>query len=76
MFQTGKRRLMGLSLPYLAALTPKEWQVQVYDERLTPVDFDAPCDVAAITVWTRFSKRAYEIAAEYKKRGVTVIMGG
>ncbi|MDQ6957728.1 MAG: hypothetical protein Q9M24_01305, partial [Mariprofundaceae bacterium] len=76
LLQTGKRRLMSLSLPYLAALTPEEWNVRVFDERLTPVDFDAPCDVAAITVWTRFSQRAYEIAAEYRKRGVTVIMGG
>jgi len=76
LFQTGKRRMIGLSLPYLAALTPKEWQVQVFDERLAPVDFDAPCDVVAITVWTRFSKRAYEIAAEYKKRGIPVLMGG
>jgi len=76
LLQTGKRRLMSLSLPYLAALTPEEWDVRVFDERLTPVDFDVPCDVAAITVWTRFSQRAYEIAAEYRKRGVTVIMGG
>ncbi len=42
LFQTGKRRMMGLSLPYLAALTPKEWRVAVFDEHLTPVDFDAP----------------------------------
>ena len=76
LFQTGKRRLMSLSLPYLAALTPREWEVSVFDERLTPVDFDASCDVAAITVWTRFSRRAYEIAAEYRKRGIPVLMGG
>ncbi len=76
LFQTDKRRLMSLSLPYLAGLTPSEWKVRIIDERLQVVDFDAPCDVVAITVWTRFSRRAYEIAAAYRERGVPVLMGG
>jgi len=76
LFQTGKRRMMSLSLPYLAGLTPPEWQVSLIDERLQPVNFDASCDVVAITVWTRFARRAYEIAAVYRERGIPVLMGG
>ena len=74
--RTRKRRMISLSLPYLAALTPPEWQVRIIDERLEAVDFDAPCDVVAITVWTRFSRRAYEIAARFRDRNIPVLMGG
>lgn len=74
--RTKSRRLIGLSLPYLAALAPGKWKIKLFDERLEPVDFDSPCDVAAITVWTRFSRRAYDIADEYRKRGIPVLMGG
>ncbi len=65
-----------MTLPYLAALTPKEWDVTLIDEQLCDLDFEAPVDVVAITTWTMNSFRAYEIADQYRKRGVTVLMGG
>ena len=40
------------------------------------IDFDAPVDIVAITTWTMNSIRAYEIADRFRKRGVTVLMGG
>ncbi|MEJ2033456.1 MAG: B12-binding domain-containing radical SAM protein [Deltaproteobacteria bacterium] len=58
------------------ALTPTDWQVNVVDEQLEDIDFDAPIDVVALTVWTLQSKRAYDIAAEFRRRGVPVILGG
>ncbi len=75
-FKIKKRRVIGLTLPYLAALIPAEWDIKLVDEQLQDIDFAAHTDVAAITTWTINSLRAYEIADEFRQRGVTVIMGG
>ncbi len=71
-----KRTLVSLTLPYLAALTPPEWKVELVDEQTTDVDFQAPVDAVAVTVWTINSFRAYEIAGLYKAKGIKVIIGG
>lgn len=71
-----KRTLVPLTLPYLAALTPPEWDVRLIDEQLMEIDFKAPVDLVAITTWTINSFRAYEIADRFRKKGVPVMMGG
>jgi len=71
-----KRRLIGLTLPYLAALTPRDWEVSLVDEQLSVLDFDSPVDLVAITTWTINSLRAYDIADNFRRRGIPVIMGG
>src|SRR5258706_9956740 len=71
-----RRQLVPLVLPYLAALTPADWEVTLVDEMLHPVDLEAPCDLVAITTWTLNSYRAYDLAREFRKRGRKVIMGG
>ncbi len=76
LYKTKKRTLVGMTLPYLAALTPKEWDVQLVDEQVMDIDFDAPVDVVAITAWTINSFRAYDIARRFRDRGVPVLMGG
>jgi radical SAM superfamily enzyme YgiQ (UPF0313 family) len=40
------------------------------------IDFDAPTDAVAIPIETYTAARAYQIASEYRKRGVPVVMGG
>jgi radical SAM superfamily enzyme YgiQ (UPF0313 family) len=65
-----------LSLGALAGLTPPEVEVVLYDDRLEPIPFDKPTDLVAITVQIFTARRAYEISAEYRKRGVPVILGG
>jgi radical SAM superfamily enzyme YgiQ (UPF0313 family) len=67
---------MGLTLPYLAALTPKEVDIKVVDERLEDVDVNAPVDLVAMTVFTRSSRRAYDLARMYRDKKVPVVMGG
>ncbi len=74
--KTKSRALMPLTLPYLAALTPKEWKVTLLDEQLEDIDFNAPTDAVAISTWTINSLRAYEIADMFRERGVPVLMGG
>ena len=74
--KTKKRALMPLTLPYLAALTPRDWKVTLLDEQLEDVDFNVKADAVAITTWTINSIRAYEIADGFRQRGIPVIMGG
>jgi radical SAM superfamily enzyme YgiQ (UPF0313 family) len=71
-----KRSVVGLTLPYLAALTPPGWNVRLVDEEMEDIDFKAPVDLVAITTRTINSLRAYEVADRFRKQGTPVIMGG
>jgi radical SAM superfamily enzyme YgiQ (UPF0313 family) len=65
-----------LALAVIAALTPPDVEVVMYDDRIEPIPYDDPTDLVAITAETFTAKRAYQISREYKKRGVSVILGG
>ncbi|MEZ4851269.1 MAG: hypothetical protein R3B93_22170 [Bacteroidia bacterium] len=69
-------RMEPLQIGVLAALTPPDVEIAFYDDRMEEVPFDDPTDLVAITVETFTARRSYEIASEYRKRGVPVIMGG
>jgi radical SAM superfamily enzyme YgiQ (UPF0313 family) len=69
-------RMEPLQLGVLAALTPGDIEVVLYDDRMEKIPFDEPTDLAAITVETFTARRAYEISAEYARRGIAVLMGG
>lgn len=60
----------------IAGLTPPEVEISFYDDRMEPIPFDESTDLAAISVETYTAKRAYQIASEYRRRGVPVVMGG
>lgn len=60
----------------VASLTPKEIEVVFTDERLGSVDFDAPCDLVAISMMTSQANRAYEISRIYREKGIPVVLGG
>lgn len=65
-----------LSLPVLATYTPPDIAVTIVDERIESIHFDIPYDLVGITLMTPLAPRAYEIADAFRKRGVTVVMGG
>lgn len=69
-------RMEPLQLGVLAALTPEDVDVVMYDDRMEKIPYDEPTDLVAITVETFTARRAYEISAEYRRRGVKVVMGG
>jgi radical SAM superfamily enzyme YgiQ (UPF0313 family) len=75
-YRTRRRSLVPLTLPYLAALTPASWQISLLDEQLQAIDFACRPDLVAITSGTLQSFRAYDIADEFRRRGVPVIIGG
>ena len=60
----------------LAALLSEDVERQFFDDRLEAIPFDQPTDLVAISVETYTAKRAYQIASEYRRRGVPVVMGG
>jgi radical SAM superfamily enzyme YgiQ (UPF0313 family) len=60
----------------LAGLTPRDVEVRFHDDRMEMIPFDQPADLVAISVETYTARRAYQIASEYRRRGVPVVMGG
>lgn len=67
-----------LSLLVLAGLTPPEWDITVVDENLGVPDYTAMPrpDLVGITAFTSQADRAYKVAAEFRSRGVPVVIGG
>ena len=72
----GKAGFVRLNLPTIAALTPRDWDVEILDARARPVDYNAKMDVVGITGFTADMPNAYEIADKFREKGVKVIMGG
>ncbi len=48
----------------------------IHDEAFDDIDYDVPVDLVGITCMTPLAPRAYQVAAEFRKRGVPVVMGG
>ncbi len=65
-----------LSTAVIGALTPPVHEVSIADENLSPLDFSDKPDLVAITVLTPLAPRAYQIADEYRRKGVKVVLGG
>jgi radical SAM superfamily enzyme YgiQ (UPF0313 family) len=67
-----------LNLMALAGLTPLEWKISIVDENRGIPDYGAMPrpDLVGITAFTSQAPRAYELAAEFRARGVPVVMGG
>jgi len=64
-----------LSLAYVAAVTPANWEVKIADENFDRFEFEE-ADLVGITAFTGNINRAYEIAHIYRKRNIKVIIGG
>jgi radical SAM superfamily enzyme YgiQ (UPF0313 family) len=62
----------------LAGLTPRDrdTEIRFYDDRTETIPFDEPTDLAALSVETYTARRSYQIASEFRRRGVPVVMGG
>jgi radical SAM superfamily enzyme YgiQ (UPF0313 family) len=71
-------RYKPLTLTTLAALIPAELNASVtlYDEGIQDVPLDLDVDLVGLTVITGTATRAYELADHYRRRGITVVLGG
>lgn len=65
-----------LSMAIIAGLVNEPDEVVFYDDRLEDIPFDEPTDLVGITVDTFGAYRAYEIAGEFRRRDVQVVLGG
>jgi len=79
--KTGERYLKSwlmepLTIAVLKRLTPTEYETAFYDDRVESIDYDADCNIVAITLETYTAKRAYEIAGRFRSRGKIVVCGG
>jgi radical SAM superfamily enzyme YgiQ (UPF0313 family) len=69
--------VMPLAPTLLAALTPEAHAVSLIDMFYgDEPDYDADCDLVAITVRTPLAMIAYDIADKFSAKGKTVILGG
>jgi len=71
-------RYQPLTLTTLAALIPAELNAEValIDEGIEEVSANIEADLVGMTVITGNSKRAYELAQKFRRRGITVVLGG
>lgn len=66
-----------LSLSTLAALTPERHELELVDENVETIDYDAiDADLVGITAMTAQAPRAYEIASILRERGIQTVLGG
>ena len=65
-----------LALPTLAGMTDPEHAVVIQDENVAPLVFDGDFDMVGITGYHIQQKRVFEVAAEFRRRGIRVVLGG
>lgn len=65
-----------LAFAILAGCTPKDYQVELYDERLEEIPERLDVDLVAITVETFTARRAYQLASRFERQGIPVVAGG
>lgn len=73
-----KRRLRIEPTIYskLKWLTPDDFECELIDARMEDVDFNVKTDLVVMSVSTLTSRSAYAISAEFRRRGIPVVLGG
>lgn len=71
-------RVAPLTLTTLAALVPESLPatVAIYDEGIEDLPHSLEADLIGMTVITGNAPRAYELAAQFRSQGKTVVLGG
>ncbi|WP_435954726.1 B12-binding domain-containing radical SAM protein [Dryocola sp. BD626] len=71
-------RYQPLTLTTLAALVPKDLPVEItlIDESIHDIPHDLDADLIGMTVITGNAPRTYELAAGFRARGISVVLGG
>ncbi len=66
----------SLTLPLLASAFPKNYSVQIKDEKVSKVSGRERSDIVFITTLTSTAHRAYKLADTFMTRGIPVVIGG
>ena len=64
-----------LNLSYVAAATPRRYQIELIDENIESFAY-READIVGITAYTTSVFRGYQIARIYRERGIPTVMGG
>jgi radical SAM superfamily enzyme YgiQ (UPF0313 family) len=67
--------LAGL-LAVAASIPRDQYEVVLTDENIEPIDFDLQADLVGISAMTSYVNRGYEIADQFRAKGMPVVMGG
>ena len=76
LIKKSKLYFVGLGLPLIAGLTPKDWEVEIILETIEDIPFDTDASIIGIGSMGHGVVRSIDIAKEFKERGKTVVMGG
>jgi hypothetical protein len=68
--------MADLAIATVAALAPADFSISLCDEHAAPIDFDRGADFIGITGKVSQWGRMKSVAAEFRRRGRTVIIGG
>ncbi|MCK9219791.1 MAG: radical SAM protein [Bacteroidales bacterium] len=73
----GKKRFMvPLALPTIAALTPGNYDIRIFDEEIEHLPKNEKPDIVGITTLAATVKRAFELGDTYRAMGAKVVYGG
>jgi radical SAM superfamily enzyme YgiQ (UPF0313 family) len=67
--------LAGL-LAVAAAIPSDRYEVILTDENIETIDFDLKADLVGISAMTSYVNRGYQIADQFRAKGIPVVMGG
>lgn len=69
-------QMQPLSIAVLAGMTPENVEIEFYDDRFDEILYDKQTDLVAMPIETYTAQRVYNIAREFRRREVPVVMGG
>src|SRR4030081_3218704 len=67
--------LAGL-LAVAAAIPRDQYEVVLTDENIETIDFDLKADLVGLSAMTSYVNRGYEVADQFRAKGIPVVMGG
>ncbi len=72
----GTWKMEPLTYAVLNSLTPKDCEVELFDDRIELIDYNTSTDAVVISVETYTAKRSYLIAEKFRARHIPVFLGG
>ncbi|MGH7802592.1 MAG: radical SAM protein [Thermodesulfobacteriota bacterium] len=73
----GKRGAFApLGIATIAACTPPEFEIEICDEEIEPINFETDAEIIALTAFNVQARKAFKIAEEFRRRRKSVAMGG
>ncbi|MDO8509298.1 MAG: radical SAM protein [Nanoarchaeota archaeon] len=69
-------QMQPLSMAVLGGMTPKDVEINFYDDRFDEIPYNDDSDLVAITTETYTAQRGYKIADGFRERGIPVVIGG